>query len=114
MTEFFIQSAEVLILTIVIEVVIAWLFGLRNKIALTTVALINVITNPLLNYLLALNVYFHLISRTQILTWILEIVVVLVEWQLLLYWVERKRLRMFMLSLAMNASSYLTGWLIFK
>jgi hypothetical protein len=40
-------SAEALILTVVIEVGIAWLFGLRSKRELLTVLLINVITNPL-------------------------------------------------------------------
>ena len=107
-------SAEALILTIVIEVIIAWLFGLRSKRELLTVLLINVITNPLLNYLITVNGYFHLVSRTNLLILCLEVVVVLVEWRLLVWVLRQKVKKMLVLSVAMNAASYLAGLLIFR
>jgi hypothetical protein len=69
-----------LALTIVIETGLAWLLGLRTKRALTTVLLINVVTNPLVNYLLAVNRYFELIKTEWALVLGLEIAVVIAEW----------------------------------
>ena len=107
-------SLEALLLTIVIEVVVAWLFGLRSKRELWTVVLINVITNPLLNYLIAVNGYFHLISQTTILILCLEVAVVLVEWRLLVWVLGQNSRKMLLLSFVMNACSYLAGLLIFR
>lgn len=101
-----------LILTILIEVGIAWLFGLRKKKELITVVLINVITNPLLNYLILVNAYFHLIDQSQILLLILEGLVVLVEWRILVWALSQGVKKMFLLSLVMNASSFLGGLFI--
>jgi len=107
-------SAEALILTIVIEVGIAWLFGLRSKRELLTVLLINVITNPLLNYLITVNAYFHLVSQTNAFILCLEVVIVLVEWRLLVWVLRQSVKKMLVLSVVMNAASYLAGLLIFR
>ena len=104
---------EALALTVAIEVAVAWLFGLRKKWDLLTVVLINVITNPLLNYLILINGYFHLISRTNLLIWSLEVVVVVVEWRLLVYVLRQRQFKLGILALVMNAASYLAGLVIF-
>jgi hypothetical protein len=98
----------------VIEAGIAWLFGLRSKNELGTVILINVITNPLLNYLILINSYFHLVNQTGVLTLALEVCVVFAEWRLLLWVLRLGAKRMLVLSLIMNACSYLAGLLIFN
>jgi hypothetical protein len=87
---------------------------LRSKRELWTVVLINVITNPLLNYLIAVNGYFHLISQTTILILCLEVAVVLVEWRLLVWVLGQNSRKMLLLSFVMNACSYLAGLLIFR
>jgi hypothetical protein len=107
-------SAEALILTVVIEVGIAWLFGLRSKRELLTVLLINVITNPLLNYLITVNAYFHLVSQTNAFILCFEVVIVLVEWRLLVWVLQQGIKKMLVLSIVMNAASYLAGLLIFR
>ena len=114
MTDYLKFSAEALILTIVIEVSVAWLFGLRSKTELWTVILINVITNPLLNYLIMVNGYFHLISQVNVLILCLEAVIVLVEWRLLVWVLRQGTKKMLVLSVVMNAASYLAGLLIFR
>ena len=103
---------EALVLTVAIEVVIAWLFGLRQKRELFAFVLINVITNPLLNYLILINGYFHLVSRTDILIWCLEGVVVIAEWRLLIYALRQRQLKMGLLAVVMNGVSYAAGLLI--
>jgi hypothetical protein len=114
MINYFRLSGEALILTIVIEIIIAWLFMLRSKTELWALILINVITNPLLNYLMAVNGYFHLISQTTALILFLEAVVVLVEWRLLVWVLRQEKKKMLVLSFVMNAASYLAGLLIFR
>jgi hypothetical protein len=98
-----------LILTILIEVGVARLFGLKEKKELLTVVLVNVITNPLLNYLILVNAYFHLIGQSQILILIIEALVVLVEWRILVWALSQRAKKMFLLSLVMNACSFLVG-----
>jgi hypothetical protein len=107
-------SAEALFLTIAIEFGVAWIFRLRSKTELLTIAFINLITNPLLNYLILVNGYFQLISQNIILVLILEVGVVLVEWRLLLYVLRQDVRKMFILSVVMNGLSYIAGLLIFR
>jgi len=107
-------SLEALLLTIAIEVIVALLFVLRSKQELWTVVLINVITNPLLNYLITVNGYFHLISQTTILILCLDVAVVLVEWRLLVWVLRQSTKKMLLLSFVMNTCSYLAGLLIFR
>ena len=107
-------SLEALLLTIAIEVIVALLFVLRSKQELWTVVLINVITNPLLNYLITVNGYFHLIPQTTILILCLEVAVVLVEWRLLVWVLRQSTKKMLLLSFVMNTCSYLAGLLIFR
>lgn len=103
-----------LLLTIIIESLAAFLLGYRDKTLYITLALINIITNPLLNYILALVYYLGLYSLYGFAEIFLEAAVVIIEWRLLIYALGRESKSMFKLSLIMNISSYLTGLLIFR
>ena len=81
---------------------------------LGTVMLINVITNPLLNYIIMVNGYFHLVSQTNAMMLCLEVGIVFVEWRLLVWVLRRGAIKMLVLSVVMNASSFLAGLLLFR
>ena len=102
-----------LAITLIIELLIAVLFGFRNKWELVTVFLINVITNPLMNYLLSINYYFHIISQYVVLLIILEVIFIFVEWRLLVFILNSNSKKMFVLSTVMNTCSCVAGLLIF-
>lgn len=101
-----------LILTIIIEVGIAALLGYQSYVALRAVVLVNLISHPLLCYLLALNGYFGFIDyRTSVV--VLETLVVFGEWGGLLYVLRETPKKLFMLSFSMNLASFLIGLLLF-
>lgn len=114
MSEYLGFFAAALILTIVIEVIIAWLFRLRSKKEISTIILINLITNPLLNYLILVNHYFQIVSNSLALILLLEVGAVLAEWRLLLYVLRQSARKLLILSVWMNVISYFSGLLIFK
>jgi hypothetical protein len=101
-----------LLLTVVIEGGVAWLFGLRATWSQLSLAMINCITNPALNYLL-LVLAWRGIAVTLPLVAALEVLVVLVEWGLLVYVFENPKGRLFTLSLAANMASFLAGVVIY-
>ncbi len=74
--------------------------------------MINVITNPILNYLL-LVMGFLGIAVTLPLVFLLELVVVIAEWGLLVYAFGPPSGRFLILSVLANAASFLAGVLIF-
>jgi len=101
-----------LISALVTELPIAALFGLWRLRQLAAVALINVITNPPLNYLLVLNFNMRFIPHTLMLLLCLEAVVVLVEWRLLVFALRKGPWRMLILSVVMNFCSFIVGAMI--
>jgi len=101
-----------LLLTVVIEGGVAWLFGFRTARSQLALAMINCITNPALNYLL-LVLAWRGVAVTLALVAALEVLVVLVEWGLLVYVFEKPKRRLFMLSLAANTASFLAGVAIY-
>lgn len=106
--------AAALALTVVIETALAWLLRLRSKNALLTVIVINIVTNPAVNYLLALNRYFGIIDREWSLVLGLEIAVLAVEWLALVFVLGLGKWRALLISFLLNGGSYLAGWLIFR
>lgn len=109
MTEYFIA----LILTIVIETTVAAIMGYRSRRMLTAVIIVSLMTHPALHYLLWLNTEYRIVAQWPAL-FVLEGVVVIVEW-LLLCFVERElRFRLLLLSFAMNLASFGIGliWVI--
>jgi hypothetical protein len=101
-----------LLLTIAIECGVAYLLGLRTRQYLLAVVMINVITHVSLNYLLLVLGYLN-IATTFGLIVALEIVVVLVEWQLLVYVFSEPKGRFLLVAVLGNATSFLVGILLF-
>jgi len=103
------ELAVILLLTIVTELSVAFLLGFRNKKILLSIISVNIFTNPLLNFGLLIATTFYSVELTPILLSILELLVVFVEWQLLVYVVRRRQKRLLALSLILNTASFLVG-----
>lgn len=102
-----------LLLTILIEVFVALMFGFRSKNEILSVILVNLITEPVLNYFLLINSYFSLVAVNIQLLLLLETIVILVEWRLLVYALQRNSNRLLVLSLVMNLASFALGLSLF-
>ena len=74
--------------------------------------MINLITNPILNYLLLVFGFLG-IEVTLIRVSLLEILVVIAEWRLLVYVFGSPQKRLLILSILANAASFLAGVLLF-
>jgi len=103
-----------LTLTEIVELTVAYLLGFRKKSIIITIISVNLITNPVLNYLLLLNYHFSFIKHNLIIILFLEMVMVFVEWKILVYALIDKPKNLFKLSLIMNFCSYLSGVFIFE
>jgi hypothetical protein len=103
-----------LLLSLAIEVSIALIFGYRSKLVLLGVVLVNLVTNPLLNYFLWLNAFFGFFTTAIINLVLLEILVVLVEWVLLTLALRQGYKSLLFLSAVMNFVSFITGLVLFK
>lgn len=101
-----------LALTLVVELPVAFLFGLRDRRSLAIVCLMNAVTNPLLNYFLLVAGIIAPGSFGIPSLFFLEAFVVFAEWKLLSHAFPARR-GLFGLSLAMNAASFLAGVLFF-
>ncbi len=99
-------------LTLLIEGAIAYLFGLRTGRELLAVALINVITHLLLNYLLGLLGFLGLDAPLLLIVG-LELLIVIAEWRLLVYVFGPAQGRFLTLSFLANSTSFLVGLLLF-
>jgi hypothetical protein len=102
-----------LVITIVIELCVALLFGYRSEAAWKTVILMNLMTHPPLTYILWINSYAEFADAGRLLI-ILEIMVVFVEWGILYYVMREKARRLLCLSFAANASSFGIGLIFFE
>jgi hypothetical protein len=98
------------LLTIVLEVAVALLLGYRRRQEVVCVILVNVFSHPLVNYLIWVVSELRTVPIRPFEILLLEVGVVLVEWQLLCYALRRRRkAALFALSLAMNCVSYFAG-----
>ena len=107
------EALLALLLTEIVEIAVALFLGYRRPREITAVFLVNLVTNPSLNYLLFLNDYFGIIRYRWPLILFSEVAVVLVEWALLVFALRGNKKSLFVLSFTMNICSYLTGVLIF-
>jgi hypothetical protein len=107
------DSLLALLLTEIVEITVALFLGYRRPREIIAVFLVNLVTNPSLNFLLFLNDYFGFIRHRLPLILVLEGAVVLIEWALLVFALRGNWKSLFVLSFAMNTCSYLTGVLIF-
>jgi hypothetical protein len=101
-----------LLLTVAIEGTVAWLFGFRTGRTLLAVAMINCITNPILNFLLLFLAWLGVEVRLPLVV-LLEIPVVVIEWGMYVYVFGHPKGRLFLLSLTTNVVSFLAGVLLF-
>lgn len=101
-----------LVLTVIIELLLALILGVRNKKDIINVILVNVITNPIVvmtPIILYLN-FGSLISKISLL--ILEVLTVLVEGLIYKKVLEYKKINWFLLSLILNVTSFIIGEVI--
>ncbi len=101
-----------LLLTIIIELLIAFILGVRDKKDIINVILVNVITNPIV-VITPVIIYIYIGSTfSRISLYILEILTVLVEGLIYKKVLSYKKINPILLSLILNVSSFLIGELI--
>ena len=102
-----------LTITLIIEISIAFILRYRGK-DLLNVLLVNVLTNPLLNSSIVAINYFYGLKARNIFLYIFEILVVIVEGAIYQKYLEKRKINGYLLSLILNASSYIIGLIINK
>lgn len=101
-----------LLLTIIIELIIALILGVRDKKDIINVILVNVITNPIV-VLTPIIVYIRFGNiYSRIVLYILEIFTVVVEGLIYKKVLKYKKINGFLLSLILNVASFLIGEVI--
>ena len=101
-----------LILTIVIELIIALIIGIRNKKDILNVILVNVFTNPIASSL-PIFMYIKFGYNVEIITIIIvEIFAFVSEGFIYSKVLKYKKLNPYLISLILNLSSYLIGVVI--
>lgn len=98
--------------TLVIEIIFALILGMRKKGDILTVALVNVMTNPLVVSLGFISGFFFGTKVRIICTVFLELFAFASEGIAYRYALRYKKLNPFLLSLLLNAASYLSGFII--
>ena len=103
-----------LILTVIIEFIVALIIGIRKKKDLANVILVNIITNPFVTIIpLTLNIYVSLNAR-HISLFILEILVLFTEAIIYKFVLSYKKLNWLLVSLILNLSSFGIGEIVNK
>ena len=101
-----------LVFTILIEVVVGLIIGVRNKRDILNIILVNVFTNPLVTSIPVL-IYINFRTTPYIISVILlEIFAFVSEGFIYKKTLTYKRINPFIISLILNLSSYLIGLLI--
>lgn len=101
-----------LVFTILIEVVVGLIIGVRNKRDILNITLVNVFTNPLVTSIPVL-VYINFSYTPYIISLIiLEIFALVSEGFIYSKVLKYKKINPFIISLILNLSSYLIGLLI--
>lgn len=98
-----------LILTIVIEFIVASILKVKDKKDLLNVVLVNCLTNPIV---VSFPVYFNIkygIFERRVCLIILEILTLIVEGIIYKKYLKFKKINPYILSLILNSSSYIIG-----
>jgi MFS family permease len=112
-----------LLLTIVIELAVAWIFKYRTRKEKGSILLINIITNPLANVVALIVVagylnllfpvkyeyYKYMMLLNLVLIILIEVAVVVAEWKLLVYALKIESRKALKQSILMNLSSFVIG-----
>lgn len=101
-----------LVLTVAVECLTAFVAGFRGKYFFLALILVNVVTNPLLNWTMSVIHLLGLPGSGYVLLF-LEAAAVVAEWRLLAYTFPGGTRRYLILSIVMNIASYLIGILVF-
>jgi hypothetical protein len=97
------------ILGVIVEAAIALLLGYRNWDMFAAVFFINLMTNPATNFLFRVACSCHVLSGSIPSMIGLEVAVVIVEWRILNYVFSGRSKSLFLLSMLMNAASFIAG-----
>lgn len=100
-----------LCLTIAVECLLSFALGVRKAKDYLLIVLVNIITNPLVGILLDLF-YFYVSPPPWFFIAFLEIAAVFAEWLLYRGRLQYKKISPLLLSLMLNAGSYLAGLLL--
>jgi hypothetical protein len=102
-----------LVLTLIIEIIVALLLGYKKKEYLLAIIGVNLVTNPVLNFLIQSNAQIKLFDYNIYSILFLEVVVVIIEFLLLWFIFRKERNKMLVLSITMNAASFMVGVILF-
>lgn len=103
---------ECLVWTIGLEVLLAIILGIRKKKDIFNIMLVNILTNPLVvSISVAINIFYGLQAR-HISMIFLEIFAFFVEAKIYKNVIEYKKINPYLLSLLLNAFSFLVGLII--
>jgi hypothetical protein len=100
-----------LLLTITTEGILAFALGYRGKVFFTVLVLVNIMTNPVLNYSLVLLYMFNLQQFRPVVLLLLEVLVVFAEWKLFRFALLKDAKALLVLSAVINTGSFLIGLL---
>jgi hypothetical protein len=96
-------------LGVIVETAVALLLGYRNRDMVAAVFFINLMTNPATNFLFRAGCSCHFLSGSIPSMTGLEVAVVIVEWRMLNYVFSGRSRSLFLLSMLMNAASFVAG-----
>ena len=103
-----------LLFTIIIEILVALIIGIKNKKDIINILLVNLLTNPIVTSIpIVFNVYFGILSRNIVL-YTLEILTFLIEGIIYFKTIKYRKINPFLISLILNLSSYFIGELLNK
>ena len=100
-----------LLSTIIIELLLALILGVRDKKDILNIILVNTMTNPLLVSLITYITYNRIFNRTISIV-IMEILVVIIEGLTYKKILKFNKKNPYIISLILNASSFLIGEII--
>lgn len=106
------RFAAAFLVTDFVESIAAYALGYRGKLFYEVLFLINLISNPALNYILSLMYLFKLYSLYHAVRVILEFAVVILEWRILYSVFKNNSKKLLLLSAVMNMASYGAGILL--
>lgn len=106
-----IVMARCLLFTILIELIVALILGVRDKKDILNIILVNTMTNPLLVSVTVYITYNRIFNRIASIV-ILELLVVIIEGFTYKKILNFKKINPFVLSLILNAASYFIGEII--
>jgi len=101
-----------LITTIVVEIVLAYLFKVKSKKDYLNIILVNIITNPIVVLFPYIIYLYHGITARYISLAILELLAFLTEGFIYYKFLKYKKINGYLLSLILNLSSYIIGNII--